>query len=134
MGDSDKAQAVLRLDKWLWAARFFKTRAAAAEAVQGGKVQVNGQRAKPARGLRIGDALHIRRGEEVFEVRVAELSDRRGPASVARGLYEESAASLQAREQASAERRLEWVAAPRYGGRPEKHARSLLRRMRGRQD
>ena len=77
----------VRLDKWLWAARFFKTRSVAREAVSGGKVQLNGNRAKPGRSVSIGDELRINRGEEEYTITIAEISTSRGPASVARSLY-----------------------------------------------
>ena len=119
----------MRLDLWLWAARFFKTRAFARHAIETGKVDVGGQRAKPSRIIRIGDALLIARGEERFEVEVLALSDTRGPASIAQGLYQESDASRLAREQARAFR-----AAQRAGFRapetkPDKRARRLIRAL-----
>jgi len=99
-------QEKVRIDKWLWAARFFKTRSLAAEAVGGGKVQVAGDRVKPARLVKAGDELRIQRGEEQFVVKVVAVAGRRGPATVARLLYEETEASLAARQQADQERRL----------------------------
>lgn len=116
----------VRLDLWLWAARFFKTRALAKHAIETGKVDVGGQRAKPSRGVRAGDALVIARGEERFEIEVVALSDTRGPASSAHALYHESEASRLAREQARALR-----AAQRAGFRapetkPDKRARRLI--------
>ena len=119
----------VRLDLWLWAARFYKTRALAKHAIETGKVDVAGQRAKPSRSVRIGDALVVARGEERFEVEVLALSDMRGPASIAQALYRESAASLLAREQARAMR-----AAARNGFRPpetkpDKRARRLIRAL-----
>jgi ribosome-associated heat shock protein Hsp15 len=98
-------QEDVRLDRWLWAARFFKTRAAAQQAIGGGHVHLNGQRAKAARAVRPGDRLEITRGEERFEVQVLALAARRGPASVARGLYEETEASMAARSSAQQLRR-----------------------------
>jgi ribosome-associated heat shock protein Hsp15 len=93
-------QDEVRLDRWLWAARFFKTRAVAQQAIAGGHVHLNGQRVKAARAVRPGDRLAITRGEERFELQVLALAARRGPASVARGLYEETEASLAARSAA----------------------------------
>ncbi len=98
----DSSVPSVRLDLWLWAARFFKTRALAKHAVETGKVDIGGQRAKPSRGVRTGDALVITLGEEYFEVEVLALSSKRGPASIAQGLYRESDASRLAREQARA--------------------------------
>ena len=121
--------AGVRLDLWLWAARFYRTRALAKHAIETGKVDVAGQRAKPSRSVRIGDALVLARGEERFEIEVLALSDMRGPASVAQALYRESAASLLAREQSRAMR-----AAARAGFRPpetkpDKRARRLIRAL-----
>jgi ribosome-associated heat shock protein Hsp15 len=96
----------IRLDKWLWAARFFKTRSMAAQAVAGGKVHVDDQRVKPSRGVNIGDTLRISRNESIFVVRVLAVSARRGPAAEARLLYEESAESIKAREEAQLLRKM----------------------------
>jgi len=95
----------IRLDRWLWAARFFKTRGRAQEAVAGGHVHLNGQRAKVARAVRPGDRLVITRGEERFEIQVVAIAARRGPATTARGLYEETDASIAARAAAQQLRR-----------------------------
>jgi len=88
----------VRLDKWLWAARFFKTRSLAREAVSGGKVHLNGNRAKPGRSINVGDELRIQRGEEEYIITILEASMRRGPATVARTLYEESDENRKLRE------------------------------------
>jgi ribosome-associated heat shock protein Hsp15 len=119
----------VRLDLWLWAARFFKTRAIAKQAIETGKIEIDGQRAKPARGVRIGDALKVARGEEIFEIEVLALSAVRGPASVAQTLYSETKASRAKRESDRAER-----AAARAGYRapetkPDKRARRLIRAL-----
>jgi ribosome-associated heat shock protein Hsp15 len=95
----------VRLDRWLWAARFFKTRALAQEAIAGGHVHLNGQRSKAARGVRPGDRLEITRGEDRVVVEVVALSARRGPASVARTLYAETEDSILARQAAQQLRR-----------------------------
>ena len=97
--DSDR----VRLDRWLWAARFFKTRSLATEAVTGGKVEVNGERAKPAKAIKPGDELRLRLGPYEHILIVRGLAERRGPASVAQGLYEETAASRDARERLAAQ-------------------------------
>ena len=125
--DDDK----LRLDKWLWAARFFKTRALAAEAVGGGKVHVNGSRAKPAHALHIGDRLEIRKGADQFVVRVSALCDRRGPAKAAAELYEETPESRAARELIAEQRRLVNLAVPRPSKRPDKKQRRQIIRFTG---
>ena len=96
---TDSQDARVRLDKWLWAARFFKTRSLATEAVSGGKVHVNDARVKPARAVQIGDTLDIRRGPYTATVVVKALSERRGPASQAVTLYEETQDSIDKREQ-----------------------------------
>jgi ribosome-associated heat shock protein Hsp15 len=109
-------EAPVRLDVWLWAARFFRTRSLAKQAVETGKVDVGGQRAKPARAVRVGESLQVTRGEETFELVVRGLSDTRGPAPVAQALYEESEASRTRREQQRLQR-----AATRDGYRPPEH-------------
>jgi ribosome-associated heat shock protein Hsp15 len=128
---ADGSEGRVRVDKWLWAARFFKTRSLAAQAVEGGKVQVNGQRAKPARDVKPGDALAIHIGEFEWLIEVRALATRRGPAEEARRLYEESDAS-RARRQAAVEARKR-APDPAFGmrGRPTKRDRRLIRRFTG---
>lgn len=106
----------VRLDVWLWAARFFRTRSLAKQAVETGKVDVAGQRPKSSRAVRVGDTLQVTRGEEVFDVVVLDLSDTRGPAPVARALYAETDASRARREQQRLQR-----AAMRDGYKPPEH-------------
>ena len=119
----------VRIDKWLWAARFFKTRSLASQAVDGGKIQLNGQRVKPAKDVKPGDELLIRVAELEWTVSVVALSERRGPAEAARKLYIESEAS-QARRQAAIEmRRLQAVPVREERGRPTKRDRRLIRRF-----
>lgn len=126
MADPDDPDRV-RLDKWLWAARFFKTRSLAADEIGKGRVSVNGQPAKAARELRPGDRLQIRQGEVAREVVVRGLSAVRGPAPVAQQLYEETAASLAAREAAAAQRRMGVEPAHTLDhGRPTKRDRRQL--------
>ena len=120
----------VRVDKWLWAARFFKTRSAATEAVLGGHVQVNGARAKPAREVVAGDRVEVRVGQRRWTVVVTGLADRRGPASVAATLYEETAESLAERERQAAERRLSRPFGADLGARPTKQARRRLDALR----
>ena len=120
----------VRLDKWLWAARFFKTRSLAAEAIAGGKVQVNGERAKPARELKPGDELRVRQGPYEKHVVVRALAARRGPASEAAALYDETEESRRARERLAEQRRFE--IADYDAGRPTKKDRRELRRLKGR--
>jgi len=120
----------VRLDKWLWAARFFKTRSVAREAVSGGKVHLNGNRAKPGRSLSIGDELRIQRGEEEYTITVLELSVRRGPAVVARTFYEESEESRLKREQLAEQRKLEHQQHASRERRPDKRQRRRIVRFK----
>jgi len=122
-------QEKLRIDKWLWAARFFKTRALAADAVEGGKVRINELRVKPAKAVNVGDPLHIRVGQFEYAVTVLALSARRGPASEAAKLYQESAESRAAREALAEQLK---AAAAIYGetkGRPTKRDRRHIVRF-----
>lgn len=118
----------VRIDKWLWAARFFKTRSMAAGAVSGGKVHVNGARIKPARMIQAGDELRIRRGEVEFTVVVQGVSDKRRPAKEAQLLYTETEASLAQRDEMREQKRLE-AASRMYGPmkRPDKRDRRKIR-------
>jgi ribosome-associated heat shock protein Hsp15 len=117
-----------RADIWLWAARFFKTRSLARQAIEGGRVDVNDAGCKPAKTLHVGDRLKISRGEERLEVELLVLSDKRGPASVAQTLYRETDASRVAREAAREQQRLVGANAPLK--RPDKQARRELRRLK----
>jgi ribosome-associated heat shock protein Hsp15 len=129
---SDREEGRVRLDKWLWAARFFKTRALAAEAVEGGKVQVNGDRPKRARPVQPGDELRIRLGPFEHVVMVRALSGRRGPAAAAAALYEETEASRMAREERSVQlKSLHSLFGPEKG-RPTKKDRREIERLKGR--
>lgn len=119
----------LRLDKWLWAARFFKTRALASEAVDGGRVQWNGQRVKPAREVKPGDRLDILAGEQHWTVLVLTLNPRRGPAAEARLMYEETPDSAAARIQAQEVRKIAPEPAQAIHGRPTKRDRRQLDRL-----
>jgi ribosome-associated heat shock protein Hsp15 len=128
----DHEDGRVRLDKWLWAARFFKTRALAAEAVEGGKVQVNGDRPKRARPLQVGDEVRVRLGPYEHTISVRALSARRGPASEAAGLYEETASSRAAREALAIQlKSLHAVFGPDKG-RPSKKDRRDIQRLKGR--
>jgi ribosome-associated heat shock protein Hsp15 len=122
----------VRIDKWLWAARFFKTRALAAKACELGRVESNGQAAKPARPVRTGDMLRVENEGGEFEIAVLGLSEIRGPASVAQLLYRETEGSRELRARAAEERRLMPVLKPLFGGRPSKRDRREMGRLRGR--
>lgn len=121
----------VRLDKWLWAARFFKTRSLATQAVDQGRVRLNGARVKPSRELRPGDALDIQAAETTWTVEVRGLSLQRGPAPVAQLLYAETPASLARRQQQAAERTLSVHPAGGIKGRPTKRDRRQIHRFTG---
>jgi ribosomal 50S subunit-recycling heat shock protein len=123
--------AGVRLDKWLWAARFFKTRSLATAAISAGEVRVARERVKPARDVKVGDELQIRRGDDVMDVVVREISSVRGPAPVAQRLYEESEESRQRRARAAERRALAREPALDIKGRPTKRDARVLKRLRG---
>ena len=121
--------ASVRLDVWLWAARFFKTRALSKQAIESGRARVDAQACKPSRAVRVGDCITIQRGEETFEISVRGLSEKRGPASAALLLFEESDEARARRDAVRAER-----AAARAGyqpppGKPDKRARKLIQAL-----
>lgn len=122
----------MRIDKWLWAARFYKTRSAAQQAVEGGKVKVGGERVKPAKELKVGDALSIHIGAYEWLVTVVKLSDKRGPAAAARTLYEEDETSRVKRTEQAALRRAVGAPGADRQGRPTKRERRQLERWRER--
>jgi ribosomal 50S subunit-recycling heat shock protein len=119
----------VRLDKWLWAARFFKTRSLASDAVDRNKVTVNGDRVKPARNVKVGDVLEIDNGSDQWEVDVMGLSDVRGPAPVARNLYEETDVSVARRAAVAENRRLYREPGTTIKGRPTKRDRRELDKL-----
>src|SRR5262245_9751002 len=119
----------IRIDKWLWAARFFKTRSLAAKAVTGGKIDVNGARAKPSKSMRVGDQLSIRRGPYEWTVVVKGLAKLRGPASEAQLLYKETEESTRKRELTSAQLKLERPPEFHSPGRPSKKDRRAVLRF-----
>jgi ribosome-associated heat shock protein Hsp15 len=131
IADDAASSARVRLDKWLWAARFFKTRALAAEAIAGGKITIGGDRVKPARPTQVGDMVAVRLGPYEHVVRVKALSERRGPASVAMTLYEEAPESRAAREKLSEQLRMAPAAfVYEEKGRPTKRDRREIDRFR----
>jgi ribosome-associated heat shock protein Hsp15 len=121
-----------RIDRWLFGARLFKSRSAAADAVNGGKVHVNGERVKPSRGVKAGDSVTFTRGAVEFECVVAAIPLRRGPASEAAKCYDETPASKARREEFAARMKVAAGLTPRPEDRPDKHERRELRRLRGR--
>ena len=116
----------VRLDRWLWAARFFKSRAMAKAAIEGGKVEIDDQRAKPAKEIGVGQMLNIRRGDELFDVEVIRLADKRGSAAIAATLYTETENSLQRRAEEVARRKMERAGLRVPEKRPEKRDRRAL--------
>lgn len=121
----------VRIDKWLWAARFFKTRSLAAKACELGRVECNGQKAKPAREVRAGDRVHVKNDSGDFDLDVRLLSDMRGPAPVAQTLYQETDASKESRQRAAEQRKsMPYVEPPEH--KPSKRDRRNLNRLRGR--
>ena len=124
-GDVEK----VRLDKWLWAARFFRTRALARDAIKGGKVQIEGVRVKPGRTLSVGDTLTIRRGDDEFVVTVDDTGDRRLSPALAAEKYSEDPAAKVRREAAAEQRTLDWQARQDRQRRPDKRQRRQIRRF-----
>jgi ribosome-associated heat shock protein Hsp15 len=120
----------VRADVWLWAARMYKTRNLAKQAIDGGKVDVNGGGCKPSKALHVGDMVRLTRGEERLELEILALAEQRGPASVAQTLYRETEASRLAREQARELRRLSGAGLNRPATRPNKQERRELRRLK----
>jgi ribosome-associated heat shock protein Hsp15 len=120
----------VRIDKWLWAARFFKARSAATEAVLGGRVHVNGERVKPSKDVRVGDTVELTIRDLRWTVVVTGLAERRGSAAVAATLYDETPESLSERERRAAERKLTQPLGADLGERPTKQARRRLEALR----
>ena len=120
----------IRLDKWLWAARFFKTRALATEAVNGGKVHLNGSRVKAGRMVHIGDALHIQRGPVSYDIIVKGINKQRRPASEMHQLYEETEASIESRQQLTELRKMASGTRAAPARRPNKHERKHIVRFK----
>ena len=133
MDEPDDPADRLRIDRWLWCARFFKSRSAAAEAVRGGHVRLNGQRAKPAHAVRIGDALHVALPRSVDrDIAIAAIPLRRGPAAEAAATYVETPESIERRRVAAAERSARAAYVPPTAGKPDKRTRRLLLQARHR--
>lgn len=126
----DETLTEVRADVWLWAARMYKTRSLAKQAIDGGKVDVNGTGCKPSKALHVGDTVRLTRGEERLELEILALAELRGPASVAQMLYRETEPSRLAREQARELRRLSGAGLNRPPTRPNKQERRELRRLK----
>jgi len=120
----------VRVDKWLWAARFFKTRTLASEAVKGGHVELNGVSSKPSKMVQTGDVLKIQRGDDQFTITVLALAEKRGSASVAQSLYAESDVSIQARARAQQQRKDGAMGSPAPDRRPDKKSRRHIIRFK----
>ncbi len=120
----------VRVDRWLWAARFFKTRRLAVDAINGGKVEINNTRAKPAKTVRAGDELRIRKDAFEFHLQVLDVAEQRGSAKIAQTLYEEFADSIERREALRVQLRAQSAAFPQPKGRPDKHSRRELARFK----
>lgn len=131
MSENKKIPKNMRIDKWLWAARFFKTRTAAADSVNGGKVHVNGQRVKPSRFVQLGDRLNITRGHIYTVVNIVELSNKRGPSKEAQNLYQETPLSIEEQKTKSQQRKLLNASIPKSKGKPDKHQRREIRKVIG---
>ena len=127
---SEVSEEKLRIDKWLWAARFFKTRSFAKAAIEGGKVQVEGQRIKVSREIRVGDEIRLRQGWDERDVIVKALSDQRRGAPEAQTLYEETAESIERRNQTAQARKLAGGMTERPAKRPDKRQRRQIHRFR----
>ena len=120
----------VRLDRWLWAARFFKSRAMAKSAIEGGKVELNGQRGKPAKEIMVGQQITVRRGDELFDIEVIALADKRGSATIAATLFTESEDSINRRAADAARRKMERAGLRVPEKRPEKRDRRALAKMK----
>jgi len=133
INDRETARLAVRMDKWLWAARFFKTRALAQKSCEMGRIESNGHIAKPARDVRIGDMLKIRNAIAEYEIEVVSLSEMRGPASVAQAMYRETETSRELRLKLAAEQKaLQQIEGFQPVARPSKRDRRQINRFRGR--
>ena len=128
--DESRPLDQIRIDRWLWAARFYKTRSRAKIAIVGGKIDVNGAKAKPSREVRVCDNLSIRRGNDEIDIVVVALSDQRGPANVAQALYSETSDSIERRAALKAQRRMERAGLRMPKSKPSKRDRRHLMRMK----
>ena len=126
---TEPARPEVRLDIWLWAARFFKTRALSKQAIAGGKVEVDGATPKSSKAVHVGNRLQITRGEDRYEIDILALSEARGPAAIAQQLYRETEAGRAAREAAADQRKLANAGYAKPTSKPDKRARRLIRAL-----
>lgn len=129
--EKNDKNGTIRIDKWLWAARFFKTRSLATHAVELGRVLQNEQRIKPAHSVKAGDLIEVQHGEQIWQIKVLRVSDVRGPAAVAQTMYEETAESLAKRSEAAEDRKYFREPAAQLQGRPTKRDRRQIDFTRG---
>ncbi len=122
----------VRIDKWLWAARFFKIRSLATEAVKGGHIWLNGTRSKASKNVQVGDEIIIQKGSEQFTIHITGLADKRGSATIAQGLYTETETSIAARKKLSEQHKFNAASAPAPDKRPDKRARRQITRLKSR--
>jgi len=126
---SDDLQPV-RLDRWLWAARYYKTRSLAKQAIDGGKVHLNGQRSKPSRAVHIGDEVSVSKGTEKFQLTVLQLAEKRGPATVAQKLYQELEESIKKRTETAEMRKIQHRSEYASNGKPDKRQRRKIHQFK----
>jgi ribosome-associated heat shock protein Hsp15 len=123
---------MVRIDKWLWAARFFKTRSLAKKMVEQGKIKVEGQKCKPSRNIAVGNQISIKKNDQIWVVNVLELAEKRGSATVAQSLYEETEDSIQQREATLLLKKMEFHSAPKPDKRPTKKQRRDIKNFKSR--
>ncbi len=121
---------MIRIDKWLWAARFFKTRSLAKKQVEQGKIKIEGQKVKPSRHVQIGDLLTIKKNDLLWEVKVMGIAEKRGSATIAQQLYQETDESIQNREAKTLLKKMEYHSTPKPHGRPTKKQRRDIRSLK----
>lgn len=130
---ASSAATAVRVDKWLWAARFFKTRSLAKQALERGHVKIDGSKSRPSRKVTVGMQLQIEKGDEIFVITVDALSEKRANASIARQLYHETDADRDVRLAAAEQRRIAWASQPHPAHRPDKKQRRTLTRIKQQQ-
>jgi len=124
---------MVRIDKWLWAARFFKTRSLAKKMVEQGKIKVEGQKCKPSRNVTVGNQIRIKKGDQLWEVKVLQIAEKRGSATIAKTLYEETEESIKNREAAILLSKMEYHSTPKPEKRPTKKQRRDIKSFKSQQ-